>query len=358
MAKGSLLFIVFAAGALILSSCSTKKINYSYNETYLDKDEEIILEEESKKTGLKIPNRWEIKKYLIYYTRKDKHFIKTGLENAQIYLPIVKGIFKRENIPEDLAYLPLIESKFNPYAVSSSGAAGLWQFLPSTGRRFGLIINSQIDERKDPYKSTIAAAKYLKYLYSLFGRWDLAIAAYNCGEGCIQREIDSKNDDFWDIKNDLPKQTREYVPRFFAALLIARRPEKYGIYIKEKPVYIVRKTAKTTFSLKKLADRYDLDYNLLSLFNAHLKRKIAYKGVEVNIPVKNKYYASKAKENIDVDIVKKVSYQYKIYRIKRGDTLYSIAKRYKVDIETLMKVNKLSSYNIKAGQILKIPVND
>ncbi len=350
--KGWGLLIFIITSAIFLSSCSSKKVNYSY-QTYEDKQ---FLKYESSKIGIKVPNRWEIRKFIHYYTKKDKRFIKEGLENAQIYLPTVKKIFREYNIPEDLAYLPLIESKFNPYAASSSGAAGLWQFLPTTARRFGLKINSKIDERKDPYKSSIAAAKYFKYLYSIFHRWDLVLAAYNCGEGCIQSKRGYKKG-FWNIKHKLPKQTKEYVPRFFAALIIAKNPKKYGIYIKKRPVYIVRKPAKTTFSLKKLSSYYHLDYNLVKLFNAHLKRKIAYRGVYVNIPVSKEKYAYKSISK-KRKVIKKVSLKYKTYIVRPKDTLYSISKRFKVDIEKLRKVNKLTSYDIKIGQVLKIPVED
>jgi len=337
-----LIFFIFSSAFFILS-CSPKKPNYPYS---IDYEDYSFLEYESKKTGIKIPKKHEIRKFLYYFIERDKNFIKEGLENAQVYLPTVKKILKQYHIPEDLAYLPLIESRYNPYATSSSGAAGLWQFLPSTARRFGLKINHKIDERKDPYKSTIAAAKYFKYLYSIFHRWDLVLAAYNCGEGCIQRKKGYKKG-FWNIKNKLPKQTKEYVPRFFAALLIAKNPKKYGIYIKRKPVYIVRKPAKTTFSLKKLSSYYRLDYNLVKLFNAHLKRGIAYKGIYINIPV-SKVKFSKTE-------IKKVSFKYKIYKVKPKDTLYSISRKFNIDLEKLLKVNKLTSYDIKIGQILKIP---
>ncbi|RMA92549.1 lytic transglycosylase domain-containing protein [Hydrogenothermus marinus] len=344
------LFIIFLfSSAFFISSCGTKKINYSYNYEISDEDQ-YYLDSEAKKLHIKIPNKRDIRKFLYYFTHEDRGFIQEGLNNAQIYLPTVKKIFIKYNIPTDLAYLPLIESKYNPYAVSSSGAAGLWQFLPMTAKRFGLKINHVIDERKDPYKSSIAAAKYLKYLYSLFGRWDLVLAAYNCGEGCIQRKKGYKKG-FWNIKYKLPKQTRDYVPKFFAALLIAKNPRKYGFYIKRKPVYIVRKPAKTTFSLKKLAYFYHLDYNLVKLFNAHLKRKVAYKGVYVNIPIKKKIASKKPK-------IKKVSLKYKIYIVKPKDTLYRIAKKYDISIEKIKRVNKLHSNIIKVGQVLKIPIED
>ncbi|WP_457621715.1 transglycosylase SLT domain-containing protein [Persephonella sp.] len=321
----------------------------------LDKEDEAILYEESLKTGIKIPDRKEIRKFLYYYSKKNKKFTQEALNRASYYLPMIKRIFKEYGLPEELAYLPIIESGFDPYATSKSGAAGIWQFMKITGKRFGLKINKRIDERRDPYKSTIAAAKYLRYLYNYFGRWDLALAAYNCGEGCIQRSLSWNSKDFWDIKHKLPDQTRDYVPKFFAAVLIAKKPEKFGIKVKKKEEYIVKtKKAKATFSLKKFSKIYGIDYYLLKRYNAHLIKGVAYKGYSINIPVKKAVALKKKPE------VKKVSYKkrYIIHMVKKGETLYRISKEYGVPVEEIVKVNKIKGSKIKAGQILKIPVKE
>ncbi|WP_457641004.1 transglycosylase SLT domain-containing protein [Persephonella sp.] len=322
----------------------------------LDKEDEAILYEESLKTGIKIPNRKEIRKFLYFYAKKNKKYTEEALNRATYYLPMIREIFKKYNLPEELAYLPIIESGFDPYATSRSGAAGLWQFVKVTGKRFGLKVTKNIDERRDPYKSTIAAAKYLRYLYDYFGRWDLALAAYNCGEGCVQKRLNWNSKDFWDIKHKLPDQTREYVPKFFATVLIAKKPEKYGINIRNKEKYYIKiKKAKTTFHLKKFSRLYDIDYYLLKRYNAHFTKGIAYKGYNINIPVKaGKKLASKKK------VLKKVSYKkrYIIHRVKKGETLYRISKKYNVPVEEIMKVNKIKDETIKAGQILKIPVKE
>ena len=345
--KSIALFTVFLFFLSFINlSCSSKKkyTYYTYEEPKYYK---------SGKYKLKIPYNSKVKSYIRYYTRKDSKFIKNALERANLYLPTIKKIFKQYGLPEDLAYLPIIESGFNPYARSSSGAVGLWQFLPQTARRFGLTINRYIDERKDPYKSTIAAAKYLKYLYSIFKDWELVLASYNCGEGCIQRKLRSSKKSYWHIRHKLPEQTREYVPKFFAVLIIAKNPAKYGIYVRKRPIYIVRKHAKVKFHLKKLARRYRLDYQTLKLLNAHLQREIALKGVGINLPSKRFVYE---KQNMTKPIVKKVSLRYKTYKVKEGDTLYRISKRFGTSVEKLMKFNNLKDYSIKVGQILKIPV--
>ncbi len=312
----------------------------------LDQEEEQFLIYESHKFGIDIPPRKDIKKYLYYYAVKNKNFTQKALERGRYFIPIIKKIFREYNLPEELAYLPVIESGFDPLATSRTGAAGIWQFVPSTAKRFGLKINSKVDERRDPYKSTIAAAKYLKYLYNYLKRWDLAIAAYNCGEGCIKNKLGLFSNDFWDIKHKLPKQTREYVPRFYAIALIIRKPEKYGIHIKGKTYRIERKLAKRSVSLKTLSKVYNLEYRALKLYNAHFIKGIAVKGYYINIPT------TKLKL-----IVKKTSYkkEYTLYTVKKGDTLYKVAKKFKVSINEIKRINNLKNTTIYEGQILKIP---
>ncbi len=311
-----------------------------------DKEEEEFIKYEALRIGIDVPNKREVKKYLISYTTKNKKYFETSLNRSKYFVPMIKKIFSEYSLPEELAYLPIIESGFNPYATSSTGAAGIWQFVPSTGRRFGLKINKYIDERRDPYKSTVAAAKYLKYLYEYFHRWDLAIAAYNCGEGCIRDKISKKRKNFWSIKHKLPDQTREYVPRFFAVALIVRNPAKYGFNTQYKYYYVKRKILKRTAHLKQVSYKYSVDYNLLKFYNAHLLHEKAPKGIGINIPVGNQTV-----------VIKKVKYQQKFikYRVKKGDTLFSISKKFNVPIEHIKKVNKIDGNIISTGAILKIP---
>ncbi len=314
----------------------------------LDSEDEQILFEESIKTGIKIPNKKDIRKYLYFYGIRNKNWTEKALNRANFYLPMIKSVFKEHGIPEELAYLPAIESAFDPYATSPSGAAGLWQFMKMTGKRFGLRINSRVDERRDPYKSTVAAAKYLKYLYRMFGRWDLVLAAYNCGEGCVQRKLKNTSNDFWDIKYRLPKQTREYVPKFFAMALIAKNPKKYGIKIHRANIYYVEtKKYHRTKSLKSLSRELGVDYGLLRKYNAHFKKGIAYAGYNLNVPYRQKKVS-----------VTKVSYRLKYHYVKKGETLYRIAKKYGVSVEEIVKINKIRNNLIKPGMVLKIPVEE
>ncbi len=144
---------------------------------------------------------------------------------------MIKEVFREYGLPEDLAYLAMIESGFNPEAQSPAGARGLWQFMKGTGVRYGLVINGYVDERRDPVKSTHAAARYLRDLYRQFGSWYLAAASYNCGEKRVQKELNKGNgQNFWQLSADkcLPSETENYVPQMIAATIIAKNPEKFG----------------------------------------------------------------------------------------------------------------------------------
>lgn len=198
-----------------------KKGSFSFSE-----EEEKFIVSEAKNFGIPIPDREEIKRYISYFL-ENKPYLEKTLKRAEYYLPIIKPIIEKSGLPSELSLLPVIESGFNPLAVSRSGAAGLWQFIPSTARRYGLRVDDQVDERFDVIKSTQAATRYLKDLYSMFGNWELALAGYNCGESCVK--VRTAGVDFWITKDMLPVETRNYVPAFFAVLLLIRDPAKYGL---------------------------------------------------------------------------------------------------------------------------------
>jgi hypothetical protein len=171
---------------------------------------------------------------LEYLTESGREIFQDWLNRSARYVPLIKKIFREYNLPEDLAYLAMIESGFNPHAVSPRHAAGLWQFMAPTGRGYGLITNQWIDERKDPVKSTYAAAAHLKDLYNLFGSWPLVLASYNAGMGTVRGVVHrARSDDYWDLRasKQFRQETRNYVPRYLAALIIARSPEAYGFVV-------------------------------------------------------------------------------------------------------------------------------
>ena len=199
--------------------------------------EDPILEEELKKwdqtlkVDVPVARNKQVKAYLVYFTTERKGTIRKYLARSTRYLPMIREVFQEHGLPEDLAYLAMIESGFNPHAYSHAHACGMWQFIQGTGRRYGLAINTYVDERRDPVKSTHAAAKYLLDLYKQFGSWYLAAASYNCGENRVQREIDGGNHkNFWDLSSNqcLPTETKNYVPQMIAATIIAKNPERFG----------------------------------------------------------------------------------------------------------------------------------
>lgn len=173
----------------------------------------------------------QVRAYLVYFSTERKEVIRRYLSRSARYLPMIKEIFQEYGMPEDMAYLAMIESGFSPKAYSPAHASGMWQFIKGTGLRYGLNIDGYVDERRDPEKSTRAAAKYLLDLYKQFGSWYLAAASYNCGEGRVQRELNQTNHkNFWELSANmcLPNETKNYVPQLIAATIIAKNPEKFG----------------------------------------------------------------------------------------------------------------------------------
>lgn len=242
-----------------------------------------ILEEELKKWDqllkfdVPIAMNKQVKAYLVYFSTERKEVIRRYLSRSTRYLPMIREIFQEHGLPEDLAYLAMIESGFNPHAYSHAHACGMWQFIKGTALRYGLAVNSYVDERRDPEKSTHAAAKYLLDLYKQFGSWYLAAASYNCGEGRVQRELDqSSHRNFWDLSANerLPNETKNYVPQMIAATIIAKNPEKFGFhkipYLPPLQYDTVKVTEPT--SLKAVAIACNVPPEEIELLNPELRR--------------------------------------------------------------------------------------
>jgi len=253
-----------------------KKGNFGFSE-----EEERFLEQEAKVFNIEIPDREEIRRFVSYFLANRQSFENT-LRRANYYMPIMIPILQKHGLPEELALLPAIESAFNPFAVSRAGAAGLWQFIPSTARRYGLRVDGEIDERFDVIKSTEAAAMYLKDLYQTFKNWELALAAYNCGESCVARRTGGIN--FWETQNFLPLETKNYVPAFFAVLLLTRYPEKYSLNINmEKIGLMVNKVQEETKVEKVLMDK-NLKESVFRDFNPHIRGDKIPAGTYIYLP--------------------------------------------------------------------------
>ncbi len=215
-------------------------------------------------------------------------FFDQALSRSAKYLPSMRDILVREGLPPELAYLPLIESGYRPQAVSPAGAAGPWQFIPETGRRYGLRIDSLVDERRDPIKSTHAASQYLKDLHEMFGDWELSLAAYNSGEYRVARILANKDvDDFWDMRERgyLPSETSAYVPSFLAAVQIARAPEYYGFSAPtHTPEHYEMVDVDRQVSLRAAADLCGVSTSELAELNPALRSGITPSGYSLRVP--------------------------------------------------------------------------
>lgn len=251
--------------------------------------EDPILEEELKKwdqtlkIDVPVAKNKQVKAYLVYFSTERKNTIRNYLARSTRYLPMIREVFQEYGLPEDLAYLAMIESGFNPHAYSHAHACGMWQFIQGTGRRYGLAINSYVDERRDPVKSTHAAAKYLLDLYKQFGSWYLAAASYNCGENRVQRELDGSNHkNFWDLSSNqrLPNETQNYVPQMIAATIIAKNPERFGfknVPYQPRLQYDVVKVDEPT-SLEAAAIACQVPAEEIALLNPELRKGVTPPG--------------------------------------------------------------------------------
>ena len=195
-------------------------------------------------SGVELPFNPVVKSYITRYITKERTMVSQLLGMTPYYMPIFERALEKEGLPHELKYIPIIESALNPNVVSNAGAAGLWQFMVDTGKDLGLEINSLVDERRDPYKSSEAAAAYFKQLYGIYNDWSLAIAAYNCGPANVNKALrrvkNNDKPDYWTIYEYLPKETRGYVPAFIAATYVMHNYQKHNINpaLPKKPLII------------------------------------------------------------------------------------------------------------------------
>jgi len=294
---------------------------------------------------------------------QERNLFETAYQRSGQYLKMILEELKKSGLPEELSWIPMIESWFNTRAYSRARALGLWQFIASTGNRFDLKRDRFIDERMDPIKSTRAAVKYLNELHSHFGDWTTALAGYNCGEYRVKRVIRTQRinymDNFWDLYPKLPLETARFVPRFIATLLIINNPEKYGfdLPVPDPPLEYETVSMNKPVQLSSLSKTLGLEPETLANLNPELRQK----------STPDREYLLKAPfgygEQILTAIDTLAKYvppeaSYITHYVRRGETLSQIAQRYRTSVRAIARLTGLRSINIiKPGQRLKVPVS-
>jgi len=295
-----------------------------------------------------------------FQTMERDFFLEAYRRSGMYRGEIVKAL-KEAGLPEELSWLPLIESGFKVRALSRSRALGLWQFIPSTGYKFGLKRNTWIDERLDPEKSTEAAIDYLNELHQMFGDWATVLAAYNCGEGSVARVIREQKidylDNFWDFYERLPRETARYFPRFLAVLAIIKDPAQYGFTLEEpdQPISHETVTIERPIHLKTVADSLGVDLEDLTILNPELRRNATPDSpYALKVPPGKGEVLMAALDKLPKWSPPKM--EYVVHRVRRGETLSLIAFRYRTSIQRILEANNIRSGRmLRVGQRLKIP---
>ena len=307
-----------------------------------------------------------VKKALDLYKGRYRKSFLAAYRRSGKYRPFIVKRLKEAGLPEELSWLPLIESGFKIRALSRARALGMWQFIASTGYKYGLKRDRWVDERMDPEKSTEAAIAYLSELHQIFGDWDTVLAAYNCGEGRVLRTINSQKinylDHFWDLYTKLPSETAFYVPKFLAVLHIINNPKANGFVLPpvDKPIETETVTVDRQISLKAMAENIGVSANVLRELNPSLKHRTTPPSpYAIRVP-EGKGEIALAKLNQIPNWCPPVPTYTRstiTHRVRKGETLSTIARRYGTSVGSIMRANKLrSSRYIKVGWRLKVPV--
>lgn len=378
-------------------NCNYRDENRTYEkEVYIDRLKRLP-------NIMEMPYNEIVQKFIDRYTGRLRRSVSYMLGASNFYMPIFEDALMAYDVPLELKYLPIIESALNPKATSRVGAAGLWQFMPSTGKQYGLEINSLVDERRDPVKSSYAAARFLRDLYKIYGDWSLVIAAYNCGPENVRKAIQRSNGkaDYWSIYPYLPRETKGYVPAFIAANYVMTYycdhnicPMRTTLPAKTDTVTVTRDV-----HLKQIADVCGVSLDELRALNPQYRRDIVNgnskpSAIRLPISVVNSFisnedsiynyqadqlFTRRSLVEVDESVQPRSSYSRKSYSsssstgrskkgkknkkkstrsksvtIKNGDTLSEIAARHHTTVKKLRKLNGISGSNIRAGKKIKV----
>jgi membrane-bound lytic murein transglycosylase D len=348
------------------------------------------LEAMNAKSPFKIEYNQSLENVIKSFLKYRKHSFERLMAISEYYFPMFEEAFAKQNVPLEIKYLSIVESALNPKAVSKMGATGLWQFMYQTGKQYNLKIDSYVDERSDPLKSTAAAAKYMSNMYSIFGDWELVLASYNSGPGNVSKAIrrSGGKQSYWDIRKHLPRETQGYVPAFLATMYLYEYHNEHGIKADRAVVqHFATDTVmiKKQMSFKQVADLLDVPVSQLQLLNPSYKLNIipfyndenhylrlptekiaafvsnedkmyAYVQHELDLkenPFRNSRAVVKSEENSsETKTIRRITTKY--YKVRRGDNLGMIANKYDVAVSEIKKWNGLRSNTIAYGKSLKI----
>ncbi len=359
--------------------CSTSTENPLFSDsTYIDRLSRMP-------TVMEMPYNEIVRKFIDMYAGRLRNHVAFMLSACNFYMPIFEEALDAYDIPLELKYLPIIESALNPSAVSRAGACGLWQFMLGTGKMYGLESNSLVDERRDPIKATWAAARYLKDMYDIYKDWNLVIAAYNCGPGTINKAIrrSGGKTDYWEIYNFLPKETRGYVPAFIAANYVMTYYCKHNICPMETNIPDATDTVQVSRNLhfEQIADICSINLDEIKSLNPQYKKNIIpgeskpqtlrlpMNSISTFIDKQDTIYAHrndelfKNRKVVAVNDTRSNTRSSKsssssgnatYHKIRSGENLGSIARKYGVSVSQLKSWNGLRNNNISAGKRLKI----
>jgi len=331
---------------------SSKKVKQHLDEPYVSAYGEVQMDSNEM-----------VDKWIRYFQMGGRDRMEIYLSRSTRYIPMMKNVLREYQLPEDLVYVAMIESGFSHRAHSHANAVGYWQFIEGTGKRYGLKIGTYVDERRDPVLSTRAAAEYFKDLYGIFASWHLALASYNAGEYRVNRSVMRYyTRDFWTLvsKKSLPRETANYVPKFIAAVRISKNPEKYGFSSVPYEVPLEYDTIKIEFpiSLKKLAKYMGVEYSEVKRLNPRYRGEFVpvEEDTMIRIPVGQKESLLSNLASFRMNKPKFIYRDHYWYRVRRGDTLYRLARRNKTTISTIRRMNKMSVRSIlRAGRKIKLP---
>jgi membrane-bound lytic murein transglycosylase D len=304
-------------------------------------------------------DRVEVRNALERFLTCERSFVQRGLDNSKTYLPIVKAALEKEDLPPALAWLPLIESAYSVRAYSRTGACGIWQFMPQTGKWYNLRIDFWVDERRDPFKSSASAARHIGDLYRYYRNWELALAAYNAGMGSVNRAIrygGTRN--YWELcrRKLLKRETRQYVPRFYAVCEIAEHPGMYGFGIKEGggfPDFEILTTDRPV-DLNELAARSTIDGETIVLLNPELRRSLTPIGRKYRLRIPAERFAEVL--TVYHELPEGQLAGVSPYRVKSGETVSEIAERFDVSLHLITLLNNIyDPRRLFAGRIILVP---